>query len=377
MKVLFVGGGTAGHINPALAAAGFLKAKNPDAEILFVGNKGGMEERLVPPAGYNMKTIHISGFQRKLSFENLIKNVKTVARLLTSSIESKKIIKEFDPDVCVGTGGYVCGPVLREAAKMGIPCVVHESNAFPGVTVKMLSKNMDTVMLCVEDAKKYFDESVNVVITGNPVRGEMLTAEKQKSKEKLGLDSRPVVLSFGGSLGAEKINNAMIEVLKYSAENKEIQHIHGYGQLEKEYPEKLKAEGFVAEENPHIRVLDYINNMADCLAAADVVISRAGAITLTEIEALGKASILIPSPNVAENHQYHNAMALVNRGAAEIIEEKDLTGEKLLEKVKMMFGENGKAEKLGIEAKKMSVPDASDKIYEVIISAANKGKKKK
>ena len=165
MKVLFVGGGTAGHINPALAAAGFLKAKNPDAEILFVGNKGGMEERLVPPAGYNMKTIHISGFQRKLSFENLVKNVKTVARLLTSSIESKKIIKEFNPDVCVGTGGYVCGPVLREAAKMGIPCVVHESNAFPGVTVKMLSKNMDTVMLCVEDAAnpQEADDIVNYV----------------------------------------------------------------------------------------------------------------------------------------------------------------------------------------------------------------------
>ncbi|MBE6730094.1 MAG: undecaprenyldiphospho-muramoylpentapeptide beta-N-acetylglucosaminyltransferase [Ruminococcaceae bacterium] len=376
MKVLFVGGGTAGHINPALAAAGYLKSKVPDAEILFVGNKGGMEERLVPPAGYNMKTIHISGFQRKLSFENIIKNVKTVARLVTSSIESKKIIKEFAPDVCVGTGGYVCGPVLREAAKMGIPCVVHESNAFPGVTVKMLSKDMETVMLCVEDAKKYFDPSVNIVITGNPVRGEMLTAQKEKSKEKLGLDSRPVVLSFGGSLGAEKINNAMIDVLKYSAENKEIQHIHGYGQLEKEYPEKLKAAGFDVEANPHIRVLDYINNMADCLAAADVVISRAGAITLTEIEALGKASILIPSPNVAENHQYHNAMALVNRGAAEIIEEKDLTGELLLEKVKLMFGENGKAEKLGAEAKKMSVPDASEKIHSVIMAAAEKGKRK-
>lgn len=370
MKVLFTGGGTAGHINPALAAASYLKMKQPDAEILFVGNKGGMEERLVPPAGYRIETIHISGFQRKLTPENVVRNVQTVARLLTSSMEAKKIIREFQPDVCVGTGGYVSGPVIREAAKMGIPCVVHESNAFPGVTIKMLAKYVKTVMLAVEDAKKYFDKSVNIVLTGNPVRPEILKSSREEARRELGLDERPLVLSFGGSLGAANINKAMLTVLKDSAETGKFQHIHGYGQHDPEFPKKLKEMGVDLEKNPQIRVLDYINNMAQCLAAADLVISRSGAISLTEIEALGKASILIPSPNVAENHQYHNAMALVNRGAAEILEEKNLTGEALLEKVQSIFAQDGKAESLGAEAKKMSIPDVNERIYRVIMDAA-------
>ena len=369
MRVLFTGGGTAGHINPALAAAGYLKSKNPNAEILFVGNKGGMEERLVPPAGYDIKTIHISGFQRKLTPKNIIRNVQTVARLATSSAESRKIIKEFKPDVCVGTGGYVSGPVIREAAKMGIPCVVHESNAFPGVTIKMLAKSVKTVMLAVEDAKKYFDESVNIVMTGNPVRPEILKTNRQEARIALGLDERPVVLSFGGSLGAANINKAMVTVLKNSSESGKLQHIHGYGQHDENFLHDLKAAGVDPEKSKNIRVLEYINNMAQCLAAADLVISRSGAITLTEIEALGKGSILIPSPNVAENHQYHNAMALVNRGAAEILEEKELSGQALLEKVNKIFAESGRVETLGIEAKKMSVSDANERIYQVITSA--------
>lgn len=369
MRVLFTGGGTAGHINPALAAAGYLKTKRPETEILFVGNKGGMEERLVPPAGYPMKTIHISGFQRKLTPKNIMRNVQTLARVVTSSSEAKKIIREFSPDVCVGTGGYVCGPVLREAAKMGIPCVVHESNAYPGVTVKMLSKHVKTIMLAVEDAKKYFPEGTNIVVTGNPVRPEILKVSREEARRELGLDSRPVVLSFGGSLGAANINSAMLTVLKDSAGNKQLQHIHGYGQHDPDFPKKLQALGVDLSKNPQIRILDYINNMAQCLAAADLVISRSGAITLTEIEALGKGSVLIPSPNVAENHQFHNAMALVNKGAAEIIEEKDLTGEGLLSKVREIFSESGRAESLGIEAKKMSVPDANERIYQVITGA--------
>lgn len=370
MRVLFTGGGTAGHINPALAAAGYLKMKQPDAEILFVGNKGGMEERLVPPAGYEIKTIHISGFQRKITPKNIARNIQTVARLASSSVESRKIIREFKPDVCVGTGGYVSGPVIREAAKLGIPCVVHESNAFPGMTIKMLAKHVHAVMLAVEDAKKYFDSDVNIVMTGNPVRPEILRVNRNDARERLGLDERPVVLSFGGSLGAANINKAMLTVLKNSAGTGHVQHIHGYGQHDKTFPQELEALGVDLKKNPQIRVLEYINNMADCLAAADVVISRSGAITLTEIEALGKGSILIPSPNVSENHQYHNAMALVNRGAAEIIEEKDLTGELLLEKLEGILSQSGKAESLGNEARKMSVPDANERIYRVILEAA-------
>ncbi len=376
MKVLFTGGGTAGHINPALAAAGYLKEKEPDAEILYVGNKGGMEERLVAQAGYPMRTVTISGFQRRLSFKNLVRNAQTVVRMFTASAQARKILKEFDPDVCVGTGGYVCGPVLREAAKMGYPCVIHESNAYPGVTTKMLAKSMRTVMLAVPDAMKYFESAVTCVITGNPVRGEVLAAQREESRRALGLDDRPVVLSFGGSLGASALNRAAAYMLSESAKTKAIQHIHGYGQHDSHFLEELAALGFKAEENPQIRLLPYIDNMPQCLSAADLVIGRAGAMTLTEIEAKSKPSILIPSPNVAENHQYHNAMALVNRGAAEIIQEKDLTGEALWEKVQGMVHDPARLRELGENAGKLEVLDASERIYRVIKDAALAGRRR-
>ena len=374
MKVLFTGGGTAGHINPALAAAGYLKEKEPDVRILYVGNRGGMEERLVAKAGYPMKTVKISGFQRKINFKNMVRNTQTVVRMFTASAEAKKIIREFDPDVCVGTGGYVSGPVLREAAKMGYPCVIHESNAYPGITTKMLAKSMHTVMLAVPEAMKYFDDHVTCVITGNPVRGEVLAAEREASRKALGLDNRPVVLSFGGSLGASALNKAAAYMLAESAKSKAIQHIHGYGQHDEHFLEELAALGFEPEKNPQIRTLEYIDNMPQCLSAADLVIGRAGAMTLTEIEAKAKASLLIPSPNVAENHQYHNAMALVNRGAAEIIEEKDLTGELLWEKVRDLVHDPERLNTLGENAGKLEILDASERIYNVIKSAARSGK---
>lgn len=372
MKVLFTGGGTAGHINPALAAAGYLKQKEPDARILYVGNQGGMEERLVAKAGYPIKTVRISGFQRKLTPKNLVRNAKTVVRMFTSSVEAKKILQEFQPDVCVGTGGYVSGPVIREAAKLGIPCVIHESNAYPGVTTKMLARSVKTVMLAVSDAKKYFDASVSCVITGNPVRGEVLAARREPSRTALGLDDRPVVLSFGGSLGASALNKAAAYMLAQSAKEGKYQHIHGYGQHDEKFLEELKELGFDPKKNPQIRLLEYIDNMPQCLAAADLVIGRAGAMTLTEIEAKAKASILIPSPNVAENHQFHNAMALVNRGAAEIIEEKDLTGKILWEKVEGLLSNPARLRSLGENAERLEILDANERIYQVIREAAGK-----
>lgn len=372
MKVLFTGGGTAGHINPALAAAGYLKQKESDVEILYVGNRGGMEERLVTAAGYPIRTIHISGFQRKLTPKNLVANAKTVVKVFTATAEAKKILKEFQPDVCVGTGGYVSGPVIREAAKLGIPCVIHESNAYPGVTTKMLAKSVKTVMLAVPDAKKYFDASVNCTVTGNPVRGEVLAAEREASRKALKLDDRPVVLSFGGSLGASALNKAAAYMLAKSAETGEYQHIHGYGQHDEHFLDELKKLGFHAQENPQIRLMEYIDNMPQCLSAADLVIGRAGAMTLTEIEAKSKASILIPSPNVAENHQYHNAMALVSRGAAEIIEEKDLSGKALWKKVQKILSDPARLRALGENAGKMEILDANERIYRVIVKAAKR-----
>lgn len=366
MRVLFTGGGTAGHINPALAAASYLKKENPDAEILYLGNRASMEERIVPKAGYNFKSIKISGFQRRLSLKNIGRNMQTMVRIVTSSIEAKKIIKEFKPDVCVGTGGYVSGPVIREAAKMGIPCVVHEANAYPGVTIKMLSKKVHTVMLAVEAARKHFDPCVNIKVTGNPVRPEIMTANKELSKAELGLDSRPVILSVGGSLGAEKINEAIIPVIKNSIKNTNYQHVHstGYGKITKEL-ETLKSSS--------IKIMEYVN-MPQCLAAADVVISRAGAITVAEIAATENASILVPSPFVAENHQFHNAMALVDIDAAEIIEEKNLNSQILQEKIDSILQSTEKSAKMGSNAKKIHVDEANQLIYQIIMEAASSKK---
>ncbi len=368
MKLLFAGGGTAGHINPALAIAGYVKKKNPDAEILFVGNRGGMEQTLVPKAGFNMQFITISGFQRRVSFEALKQNVLTVKRTFSSSREARQIIKDFRPDIVIGTGGYVSGPVLREAAKMGIPTIIHEQNAYPGVTNKMLSKSAKKVMLAVKGAEKYLDKNCNYVVTGNPVRSEIIAADKDKSREELGLDNRPVVLSFGGSLGAKMINEGVAGLIARSGQDQKYQHIHGYGRNGLWFPDLVKEKGTDIEECPNLDVREYIDNMATCMAAADLVISRAGAITLSEIQALGKPAILIPSPNVAENHQYHNAMALVNNRAAEIIEEKDLTEELVIEKVDSLLQNPEKLMEYTANSRKMAIIDANERIYSVIRS---------
>ena len=366
MRVLFAGGGTAGHINPALAIAGYLREKEPDAQILYIGAKGGMEERLVPAAGFTFQSVTISGFQRKLSWKNIKKNAKTVVHVFTASHEAHKIIKEFRPDICVGTGGYVAGPVIREAMKMGIPAVIHEQNAYPGVTNKMLSKHANKTMLAVADAQKYLDPAAKCVLTGNPVRQAVIRAQRAASRKALGLDERPLILSFGGSLGARKINEAVADLLVDSAKTDRFQHIHGYGQWGGWFPDLLKEKGLNLSEHPNIDIKEYINNMPECLAAADLVICRAGAISLSELQAQGRASILIPSPNVAENHQYHNAMAMVNRNAATIIEEKDLSGAALCKKVEELFKKPKTISSLAENARKMAIVDANMRIYKVI-----------
>lgn len=366
MKVLFAGGGTAGHINPALAVAGYLKEKEPDADILYIGAKGGMEERLVPRAGFAFRGITVSGFHRGLSLKNVGRNLKTVVRVFTSSMEARRIIRTFGPDLCVGTGGYVAGPVVREAIRLGIPSLIHEQNAYPGVTNKMLSRRADRTMLAVADAQKYLAPAARCSLTGNPVRQEVLRAGREEARGKLGLDSRPLILSFGGSLGARRINEAVAELLVASAKSGRFQHIHGYGQWGKWFPDLLKEKGLDPAAHREIDVREYIDDMPDCLAAADLVICRAGAITLSELQAKGKASILIPSPNVAENHQYHNAMALVDRQAAVLIEEKDLTGESLCKKVEELFADPDAVSRLSENAAKMAIPDACGRIYKIM-----------
>lgn len=365
MKVLLAGGGTAGHINPALAIASFIKDKEPETEILFIGNRDGMEQTLVKKANFDIESIVISGFKRNFKPQSIVHNVKTVSRMFTASAKAKKIISKFAPDICIGTGGYVSGPVVRTAANMGIPCIIHEQNAFPGVTTKMLSKKVRKVMLAVEDAKKHLDSDVDFVVTGNPIRQDILTIDKLKAREELKLDSRPVVLSFGGSLGARCINEAMAGLIERSAADQKYQHIHAYGQQGTWFPELLKEKG-VDINTPNLDIRQYIDNMPVCLAACDVVVSRAGAITLSEIQAKGKPAVLIPSPYVAENHQYHNAMALVNKQAASIIEEKDLTQDALIQAVDAMVSDENLLKVYSDNAQKMAITDASERIYNIV-----------
>lgn len=366
MKVLLAGGGTAGHINPALAIAGYIKEKEPNAEILFIGNRDGMEQTLVKKAGFNIESIVISGFKRNFKPKSIVHNVKTVSRMFTASAKAKKIIADFAPDICIGTGGYVSGPVVRTAANMGIPTIIHEQNAFPGVTTKMLSKNAKKVMLAVEDAKNHLDESVDYVVTGNPIREQILKVDKEEARKELGLDERPVILSFGGSLGARCINEAVAGLVVRSAKDKKYQHIHAYGQQGMWFPDMVKEKGVDIDECDNLDIRQYIDNMEVCLAACDLVVSRAGAITLSEIQAKGKPAVLIPSPYVAENHQYHNAMALVNKKAASLIEEKDLTEEKLIKAVDDMVSDESLLKEYSENAQAMAITDASERIYQII-----------
>lgn len=366
MKILFAGGGTAGHINPALAVAGYIKKKAPDAQILYIGAKGGMEERLVPKAGFEFKGITVSGFKRSFSLSAIKSNLVTVKNAVTASAESKKIIREFGPDICMGTGGYVSGPVIRAAAKLGIPTVIHEQNAFPGVTTKMLSKYAKRVMLAMPQAQKYLNEGCRCVVTGNPVRGEILTADKEQSRKALGLDGRPVILSFGGSLGARKINENVADLIARSGKDGKYQIIHAYGQYGTWFPGLLREKGTDPDKCENLDIREYIDDMPVCLAASDLVIARAGAITLSEIQAQGKPAVLIPSPNVAENHQYHNAMAMVEAGAAVLIEEKDLSCQAVTGTVDRLAGDEAALLKYSENAKKLAITDANERIYSVI-----------
>jgi len=330
-----------------------------------------METKLVPAAGYEIKTMKVSGFLRKLTPKAIVHNVQAAWRAATAGGTAAKIIRDFKPDIAVGTGGYVCGPILRKAAQMGIPVVVHESNALPGVTVKMLSK-WATVCLPEESAKKYLPaDAKNVVVTGNPLPSDFSTTPKQQAREKLGLDSRPVVLSFGGSLGAAAINCAVAGMLEKSIKEGKLQHIHAAGSYGYQAMCDALDKSGVPLQGSGMDVREYIHNMKDCMAAADLVICRCGAMTLTELQACGKPSILIPSPYVAENHQFHNAQVLVKRQAAVCIEEKDLTASLLWDTVKEITDDPARLLRMGENAANGAVIDAKEKILAVIEKALN------
>lgn len=377
MHILFAGGGTAGHINPALAVANYIKTVRPDTTISYIGTANGLESRLVPAAGYDFYTIEVAGFQRKQSLQNIKKNIAAIGKAVNGSLASKKLLKELKPDVVVGTGGYVSGPVLRQAAKLGIKTAIHEQNAFPGVTTKMLLYSADKVMLAMPEAKERLKFDREYIITGNPIRNSLITANRSESRKKLGLAAgEKLVLSFGGSLGARAINESMAGVIKHAADSGDFCVYHATGRSGYNGMIELMNETGIETNSHCVRVVEYIDNMNELLAAADLVICRAGAITLGELEACGKPSILIPSPYVAENHQYFNALTLKDNGAAELIEEKDLTSERLLSEVLALVSNDERLKSMSENARRIAITGADKKIADVIFELAESSGKK-
>ena len=365
-KILIATGGTGGHINPALGTAGYIKEKHPSAEIVFVGTADKMEARLVPEAGYELRTIEISGFWRSFSLNAIKHNIGTLLKLLKSSSQAKKIIKDFKPDLVIGFGGYVSGPVLRMAAKMGIPTAVHEQNAFPGVTNKALAGKVDRVMLTAIQAEKYIKSKNPCVLTGLPIRGDILKGDREFARAEMNVaDGKPLILSMGGSLGAKPVNDAVMSLILNKYKDNDCVFLHATGKNSEAFKKELVEKGVDLAKNDHIKIVEYID-IPKCLPAADLVICRSGASTLSELQALGKPSILIPSPYVTENHQYHNAMALVENGAAVILEEKNLNADSITENVNELIGNRAKLENIGKCARDMAVIDATARIYETL-----------
>ena len=313
MKVIMTGGGTGGHIYPAIAIADEIKRRHPDAEILFVGAETGLEKTLVPERGYDIELITVAGFNRK----NPVKNVEVMRKLMKGNKQAKEIISRFRPDFVVGTGGYASGPLVRAAQKAGIPSYIQEQNAYPGVTNKILEKHVRKVFLGFAWAGEHFKHIEKHVITGNPVRDEFLTADRTKARTELGFsDSDFVLLAFGGSQGAGRINKAMISVIKELGGKANIKIVLGAGSYYYDaIMTHLKEEGYELPENVDIK--EYIHDMASYLKAADLVVCRSGALTVAETTACGTPAIFIPSPNVTGNHQYYNALAVCEEGGAD------------------------------------------------------------
>ncbi|MGI5959318.1 MAG: undecaprenyldiphospho-muramoylpentapeptide beta-N-acetylglucosaminyltransferase [Massiliimalia sp.] len=369
MKVLLAGGGTAGHINPAIAIAQYIRSKNPDAKILFAGTPKGMEADLVKKAGFDFTPIKVGGFRRSFSVENVIHNMQSLYYLATSDFAAKRIVRDFQPDLVIGTGGYVSGPVVLAASKAGIKTAIHEQNAFPGVTNKILAKRVNRVYLAVEEAKQHLDPAARCVVVGNPIRQTILKTDAAAARKELGLDDRMCVLSFGGSLGAAVINRMAADLMEWNGTQHKINHIHGYGRQGKElFPQLLQERNLKLEDLPGVSAREYIDNMATCLAAADLVICRSGAMTLSELEATGKPSILVPSPYVAENHQYHNAMVLVNHQAACLIQEKEYDKKVLFQQIEDFYQHPEKLRQYGENAKKLAILDTAKRIYEDLMT---------
>lgn len=364
MKAIIAAAGTGGHINPALAIANKIKQEEPNSEIIFVGTDRGLENDLIPRAGYDLKRIEAYGFNRKISLDNVKKMYKT----FKSIGQAKKIIQDFKPDIMIGTGGYICLPVALAASKLNVPIVLHESNAFPGVAIKMLSKKASAILVGFEDAKKRIKNAENVVVVGNPSKVKEISftnSQKEKILKEIGLTDieKPIVLVFGGSQGAQKINESFINIISKKV-NEKYQIIWATGPNQYEIIKtKLQNLNINIDNIPNVKILPYIYNMEEVMNCVDLVVSRSGAMTITEISIVGKPSIFIPFPYATENHQEYNAKVLEKVGAAKIILDADLDFNILNSTINEIIRDKEKMCRMSENAHAVEIKNVEDKIY--------------
>ena len=368
MNILFTCGGTAGHVNPAVALARLFQERQPGCRVLFVGADGGMENKLVPKEGYQIRSVTITNFHRSLAPADIAHNLGTLVNMQKSRGQAKRILDEFRPDLVVGTGGYASFPVVSEAARRHIPTAVHESNAVPGLTTKALARVVDRVMVGFEESRAHYDHPEKVVVTGTPVRGNFFRYTREEARARLGFsDQRPLLLSYWGSLGAEVMNQKMVDFIAQECyEGAPWRHIHGAGRDFPWMQEELLRRGLQLGDNG-VEVREYIYDMPLVIAAADVVLCRAGASTISEIAALAKPSILVPSPNVTANHQEKNARVLSDQGAAVLLREQECVEDTLYDTASLLIREPGRREEMSRALKAMAVPDAGEKIYGTLL----------
>ena len=369
MRVIFTCGGTAGHVNPALALAGYMKEKDPETAVLFVGTPTGMERELVAKAGYDYAAVEVSSFQRKLNAAGIRHNLHTVRVLASSGRQARAILRDFRPDLVVGTGGYASYPMVKAAARAGIPTAVHESNMVPGLTTKMLESYADVIMVGFEDCRQHYKHPERIAVTGTPVRGDFFRLSREEARKKLGFDDEaPLVVSFWGSLGASHMNECMVDFFRREdAEGYPFRHIHAVGKGSWEAMEqKLRELGLPKSDRLDVR--QYIYDMDVVMAAADVVLCRAGASTISELTALGKPTVMVPSPYVTNNHQEKNARLLEAHGGAEVLLESEASGEALYRAAADILRSPDRQAQMKQGMAQLGIPDAAERIYKTVMA---------
>ena len=373
MNVIFTCGGTGGHINPAIAVAKLLQSRRPDTKILFVGAEDGMERRLVPREGFALETLKISNYQRSLKPTAIGHNVATLAHILGAERKADRLIRDFRPDVIVGTGGYASFPMLKQGAKRGIPTAVHEANAVPGLTTRMVADSASRILVCFEESREYYKHPERVSVVGMPVREEFIYTRRADARKRLGLGDKPLVISAWGSLGAREMNKKIADFMALECrDGTPFRHVHATGSYGWRWmPDYVKERGVDLAAHPDVDMREYIYDMPELMAAADLFLTRAGASTLNEIAAAGTPCIIIPSPNVTDNHQEKNARVLERRGAAIVLPEAECDGRVLYETAKKLLADRAQCEKMRSALAGLAVVDSTERIYQTILELAS------